>query len=105
MECMPPRDGRRKLVPPETSHSNPLLEMENLFTAPGEHVGQCRIKTGGKKTYYSSYYSQMTIRGYKRKSSLILMKRAALTQAQSVLTAEENITLKHFQRSGLDAFH
>lgn len=46
---MPPRDGKRKLVPSEPSQSNPLLKMENLFTAAGEHISQCRIKTGKKK--------------------------------------------------------
>lgn len=71
VECIPPHDGKRKLVPSEPSQSNPLLKMENLFTAPGEHISQCRIKTGGKKkqkknrtgTYITLHDCVMTTRG------------------------------------------
>lgn len=47
-ECMPHCDGKRKLVPSVPSRSNPLLKMKNVFTAPGKHISQCRIKTGKK---------------------------------------------------------
>lgn len=70
---MPPRDGKRKLVPPEPSHSNPLLEMENLFIAPGEHVSQCRIKTGKTNTKTAIYYSSRLWNDYKRLQKQVIL--------------------------------